>query len=481
MKKKSLGINAILNAIKTALSVIFPLITFPYASRVLGVDNIGIFNFSSSVVSYTALFAALGVKTYAVREGARFRENREQLNTFASEVFTINLYATIVAYIVLFLLCISIPKLFFYRPFIFVLSWEIVFTTIGCDWVYPIFENYFYVTVRLLCVYIISMILLFTFVKSDQDLMKYTMISSFVACGSYAVNIIGRHKLCKIRFTFKCNFRKHLIPILSFFMNAVTTTIYVHSDVLILGFMTSDTFSGIYAVSARIYSIIKQVLAAVITVSVPRLSSYWGTGQKKAAEETCHYIFNALLVLAAPAMVGLLCLSKQVILLISGEAYEAASTSLAILSIALIFSLFCWFYVSCVLIPSKHENEVLQGTVAAAVTNIVLNLLLIPYWQERAAALTTCIAEAVALAVTYYRSINIMRIKTNIRDILSVIIGCVSIVMICKTTILITNFNTLLTLAIAIPFSAITYGIILIIAKNSTVFFLLKKLKKKHD
>ena len=87
MKRKSLGVNALINSIRSVVNLIFPLITFPYVSRVLGVSGIGIYNFSSSIVSYFILIAALGINTYAVREGARLRENRSLISNFASQVF----------------------------------------------------------------------------------------------------------------------------------------------------------------------------------------------------------------------------------------------------------------------------------------------------------------------------------------------------------------------------------------------------------
>ena len=101
MKNKFIGINALLNAIKTIFSIIFPLITFPYISRVLGVENIGIYNFSSSIVSYFTLLAGLGISTYAIREGARYRNDRNKISDFCSEVFSINFISTLVSYVIL--------------------------------------------------------------------------------------------------------------------------------------------------------------------------------------------------------------------------------------------------------------------------------------------------------------------------------------------------------------------------------------------
>ena len=96
--KKSLSLNAAMSAFKTLMNIIFPLITFPYASNVLQVENLGKVNFASSVCGYFLLFAGLGISSYAVREGSRYVNDREKLSAFASEMFSINMISTALTY-----------------------------------------------------------------------------------------------------------------------------------------------------------------------------------------------------------------------------------------------------------------------------------------------------------------------------------------------------------------------------------------------
>lgn len=107
MKEKSVFKNALLNIIRVSLSVVFPLITFPYVSRVLMAEKLGRVNYALSIEGYFALIAALGISTYAVREGARKRHNREEFQKFANEVFTVNLITAIISYVLLSTTCIS--------------------------------------------------------------------------------------------------------------------------------------------------------------------------------------------------------------------------------------------------------------------------------------------------------------------------------------------------------------------------------------
>ena len=118
MKDKSLKINAILNGLKQCFGILFPLITFPYVSRTLGEDGFGKYSFSWSIVSYFVLLAGLGVSTYAIREGARIRDDKEKLSQFCSEAFTINVITTIISLCLLVIISIVSTKIrnYFQNP-----------------------------------------------------------------------------------------------------------------------------------------------------------------------------------------------------------------------------------------------------------------------------------------------------------------------------------------------------------------------------
>ena len=144
--KKSLQKNAFLNGFKNVLNLLFPLITFPYVSKILSVEGIGQYNFAQAEVSYFSLIAGLGISSYAIREGAKYRENKKKFNIFASEVLLCNVISTIVAYLLLAVCMIFVGKLKVYAVLIWVFSIQIAFTTIGIEWLYSIYEEYEYIT-----------------------------------------------------------------------------------------------------------------------------------------------------------------------------------------------------------------------------------------------------------------------------------------------------------------------------------------------
>ena len=169
VKNKSLGINAFLNVIRSSLSVIFPLITYPYAFRILHAENMGKIDFSNSIISYFSLIAVLGVSSYAVREGAKVRDSRKKIDELSSEIFSINVVTTIISYTLLVLFVAASDKIQPYSELIFLLSLSIAFTTLGIDWINTIYEDFLFITVRSIITHILSLVLLFVLVKHEDD------------------------------------------------------------------------------------------------------------------------------------------------------------------------------------------------------------------------------------------------------------------------------------------------------------------------
>ena len=179
--------NAFLTTIRTVLSMIIPLITFPYIARVLSVDEIGQFNFSNSVVSYFLLVAGLGISTYAIREGAKIRDCQEKINKFSSEMYFINFISTIVSYIAMAISLIVVPKFTGYRTLILILSVSIFLNCFGRQWIFNIYEDFTTITVLQIVFQIISIIFLFLFVRSEGDVNIYAFVCLFSSSGPFVL------------------------------------------------------------------------------------------------------------------------------------------------------------------------------------------------------------------------------------------------------------------------------------------------------
>lgn len=483
-KKKSIKVNAVLNSLRMILNLVFPLITFPYVSRVLKVDELGKYNFSSSIVSYFMLFAALGIDKFAIREGAKYREDKEKLGEFASQVFTINLISTVVSYIALAFYLLYSNKAADYRICILVFSLQIFFTTIGVEWIYSIFEEYKYITIRSIIFKLISIILLFVFVRHQGDYLKYSVVTVFATVGSNILNYFNVHKYCNLKITFHINWRKMLVPILVIFGTNVAIQIYVNSDTTMLGYLKDDYTVGIYSFSVKIYNMIKNVLVAALTVTIPRLSLYAGQHRDEAYTNLFTRLINSLLLLSVPSMIGLICLSRNVILILGGQRYLAAQPSLIILSIAIIFSVMSTLFNTCILIPYKREKCSLKSSIVSACENIGLNFILIPFLAENGAAFTTVLAEFTMAMMNYISSKDIVKAvfinKKTICNIISIMVGCAGIIFSCLFVC--THIENIIAQTIvAILVSFVVYTVILVALKNPVVKYALVELKNRNN
>lgn len=433
MKEKSIGSNMLLNVIRKAVSAVFPLVTFIYASRVLGVNNIGKFNFSNSIVGYFSLIAGLGIYSYAVREGVAYRNDSKSISNFASQMFSINLFATFISYFLLILTVTCSAKLQPYKFLILIISSQIILETFGVEWIYTIYEDYVHITIRSIIVCAVSIISLIIFVKDEDDLLAYAFIFVISSFGTNIFNLLFVKKHCKFGFTTKIEWKKHISSILVLFSMTLAITVYVNSDITILGLLLGDKEVGLYSVSAKVYTFINGLIGAAIAVGIPKISYFITLSDKQKLNEVINTIQSIIYTFSIPAVFGIIFLRKEIIFLSAGVKYLAAASPLAILAISLFFCANAYFWGQCVLVPLKKEKCVFFITVVCALFNIVLNFILIPYLGTVAAALTTAISECIAFLYCYVKGNKIIHLKINYSLIIKTLIGCIPIAIITLT------------------------------------------------
>lgn len=393
VEKKSITANALMNIIKTCASIVFPLITYPYAARVLEVNDMGAIEFARSIINYVALVAGLGISTYAIREGAKVRNSKESLNRLASQLFSINVIMTAVALGALFIAVCCFPYLRSYGSLLLIFSFIPVGTMLTSDWVNSIYEDFGYITVRNVALQFIALILILVLVKDKGDYLIYAGILTFSSAGTAIPNWIYIRKYCRLRFTVRCDIKKHLKPILLIFAINVATVIYVNVDSTMLNIMCGEYDNGIYGAAVRVYNIFKNLVAAIVIVTVPRLSALQGTGKTEDSKKLMAMVFNVMFTLVMPLC--LLCglLSDDIIAFIGGSKYASAASPLRILSVSLMFSSLASFMTTSVLLPNGKEKYILRASVISAMANFLLNFWLIPWLSYVGAAITTLIAE----------------------------------------------------------------------------------------
>ncbi|MDO4941751.1 MAG: flippase [Lachnospiraceae bacterium] len=468
MKSKSLKLNFIMNAILTMSSFVFPFITFPYVSRILLPVGTGKVAFATSLITYFNMFAQLGIPTYGVRACAKVRDNRLELTKTAHELLFINLFMGLLSYICLAAALLFVPRLQEDRFLYMILSLTIVLSAIGMEWIYKALEQYTYITVRSIIFKLIALAAMFLFVHEKDDYVIYGGITILAASASNIFNWIHVHKYIDMRWIGNYHFKKHLKAVMVFFAMACATTIYTNLDSVMLGFLKTDMDVGYYNAAVKIKNILVSIVTALGAVLLPRSSYYVEHGEMDRFWQISAKALNFVILVAIPMTIYFILYARYGIYFLSGSAYGGSILPMQMIMPTLLFIGITNILGIQILVPLGKEKIVLYSEIAGAITDLVINALLIPRFASVGAAIGTLVAEFVVLLVQYTALRNMIAKyfrKIHYIKILSAsAMGVIGSVWITKFAF--GNFITLMVSAIL--FFGI-YGIFLLITKEELI------------
>lgn len=484
MKQKSIKLNFIMNAILQISAFIFPLITFPYVSRILGPSGTGNVSFATSIVTYFALFAQLGIPTYGIRATARVRDDKKLLSKTVQEIFIINAVMCVLAYFVFFVVLNLVPKMYNDKVLFIIISSTILFNSVGMDWLYKGLEKYTYITFVSIIFKFIALILMFVCVHHKNDYVIYGAISIFAASASNICNLVNIHKLIYIKPIFNYEFTKHFRPIMIFFAMSCATTIYTNLDTVMLGFMKDNVEVGYYNAAIKIKNVLLGVVTSLGTVLLPRASYYIENNMYSEFKRIAGKALNFVVLISFPLCLYFILFAKEGVLFLSGDAYTEAILPMQILMPTLIFIGLTNIMGIQMLIPLGREKVVLYSEIAGAIVDLVINTILIPIMASSGAAIGTLVAEMVVWTVQY------IALKEDVKEAyvkiryLPIVIG-LAISALFSMPIKLLGLSSFFTLLLsAIVFFGI-YLVVLTVAKEKLVneieFQILEKILKKGE
>jgi len=468
MAKKNISLkkNFIMNMILTMSSFIFPLITFPYVSRILLAEGTGKVSFATSLISYFTLFSQLGVPTYGIRVCASVRDNKEELSRTVQELFIIRFITTFVSYIAFAIVLLTVPRLQADRTLYIVVSFNIFFTFIGMEWLYKALEQYTYITVRSIAFKFVALMAMFMLIHEKNDYVIYGGITILAASASNIFNFLNLHKYINIKPIGNYDLKRHLKPVLIFFAMSCATTIYTHLDTLMLGFMATDTDVGYYSAAVKIKNILVSVVTSVGAVLLPRVSYYIKNGQMDSFKKVTSKALHFIILIAAPMMVYFMFYAGESIRFLSGSGYEGAIIPMIIIMPTLLFIGASNLMGIQILVPFGKEKIVLYSEILGAFLDLIINAMLIPKFTSSGAAVGTVIAEfSVALFQLVVLKDLIIPILKEI-DHFS-IVGALTLASIASLWVKAIHLNSFFTLAISATCFFVSYVVVLRLRKES--------------
>ncbi|MDR1896637.1 MAG: flippase [Prevotellaceae bacterium] len=463
----SLKKNVAYNTILSVSNVAFPIITTPYVSRILGVENIGIVNFAVTYASYFALFAVLGIPMYGMREIAKQNNNPEGRNRVFSELFVITVLSTIIFSLVYLVTIFSVPALYHDREFLLITGISVFFVPFNVDWFFSGREKFKLVTLRTLAAKLIAVGGLFIFVRTREDIIPYLILTIAANLSSQIWNF-GYMLKTEVKFRFKkLQIKKHLNAVLVLFASNIAISIYTMLSTLILGFMSDYTQVGYYTSAIKVSNIILPIVIAMSPVMIARINTI--KGESNSHEQITNLLnrsFGYMMMLAVPATIGLMMVAPRFVPVFFGEEFIPATVSLQILSLLIIVigisNLFGWQ----ALVAMGHEKKFLIAVLFGTVSNFCLNILLVKPYGSLGASVASVIAEIMVTVATFTFALKVIPIRIDAKSIYQPITAALPIipVSLCINRIMEHNLSYL---SVTIVTSAVLYALTMIfIFKN---------------
>lgn len=474
MKTHSIKFNFIMNAILTVSSIIFPLITAPYVLRVLQPEGIGRVDFSASVITYFSMFASLGIPTYGIRTCAKVRDDKEALSKTVQELMLLNGGTMVLTYFVFLILLFLVPDFAGEKTLLLINSVSMVLNVVGVTWFYNAMEQYTYITTCSIAFKIISIVMMFLWIKNPNDYVKYGAITVFAGSASYLLNFINLHKYVSFRKIAPYEFKKHLKPILIFFATSAAISVYTNMDIVMIGFMKGSREVGYYTAAIKVKTLLVSLITSLGTVLLPRLSYYIEKKDKGAFQRMVVKAFNFVMIIGISVSVYFTFMAPEAIQLLAGESYGASVLPMQILMPAVLFIGLSNITGIQILTPQGEEKKVLYSIIWGALLDFVLNLFLIGKYGSTGAAFATLLAEFVVLAVQcmYLKKMLGQIVKEiSVRENLVAALVASVVMLLMKHTI---AFSTFVELVITAVLFFGLYGVILLVQREQITVEMVK-------
>lgn len=404
------------------LSIIVPLITTPYLSRTLGAEKVGIYAYTNSIVQYFALIAMLGILDYGNRTIASLR-TKEERSVLFEEIYLLQLTTSIIALFLYIFYCIS--RLAIYKSITIIQGLVLLASLLDINWFFFGIEKFRLTVTRNVVLKIISLIFIFLFVRNENDLWKYVLIT----VGSIVISncILWFYLKKEVTFT-KVEYNviwKHFKPCLILMLPLLSRSIFVYLDKTMLGIMSGMTETGYYEYSEKIILAATSVLTPLGTVMLPRISSLLSEGKEAVAQRYTSLSMDFVVGLGVAFTFGIMAVSNALVSIFLGSEYLGCEKIVNIMSITIV--LVGWTNVirTQYILPYKKDKVYMIAVFGGAVVDFLINVLLIPTMGAMGASIGWVVAEIVITLTQSIYSARKLPIVLYLRNEIGFVINAV--------------------------------------------------------
>ncbi len=462
MEDKKIAKNYIYNLIYQVLVIILPLITTPYVSRILGAENIGIYSYTLSIVTYFVLIGSLGIATYGQR-------------AIFWEIIFFRIITMILVSIVYYSMYIRGTQ---YTLYYKILILELISNCLDISWFFQGMEEFKKTVTRNTIVKVLSIICIFSLVKTVNDLGVYILI--------YALsNLIGNISLWaylpKYIQKIEIKLRRHLKPVIALFIPQIAIQLYTVLDKVMIGTMVENKVeSGYYEQAQKIIKILLTIVTALGTVMLPRIANKFADGKTDEIKRNIKTSFKFTYLLAFPIMFGIIAISNRFVPVFLGAGYEEVSLLIKIISPIILMIGLSNVIGNQYLLPTKRQKSFTISVLCGAIVNLILNFIFIKKYEAIGASIATVIAETTVVAIQFICVRNEIKfleiIKLGLKNLIASIIMLVIAILVEK---ILQNKSSYIVVLVQVCSGVIAYFAMLLILKDKFIMEIKDKFIKK--
>ena len=410
--------NTILSILISLIQYIYPAISFAYVARVLQPEGLGKVQYASAFSSYFVMITGLGMPIYGLRSTST--RKRSDLPALAGELFLMRcIFGGIACAIFLA-----------FQPFarnadtklLFIFGVNILSAIPACDWLYKGLQEYSILAAISAISRILGIALLLLFVRNASAVYAFALISvamelvvsisqALIANAKWNLSIVTNcFQTIRQRRSFS-TLRQHLPSMMLFFLMSCAVTIYSHTDVVMLGAIRGSSEAGIYSCAAKIKMVLPTITGALWAAALPRAATLWKRGNIEHFQALTERSYHAVQTIVIPLVLYFFIFAGPCVRLLGGSAYSRAALPMRLLILAVIPIGISNIAGGQVLIPTGREIQLFRAELAGALSNILLNAMLIPLMSVSGAAIATTFSEALVALLTVRSVRCFVRVK----------------------------------------------------------------------
>lgn len=469
--------NYAYNVLYQVFILIVPLITVPYVSRVLGVTGVGINAYTNSIIQYFILFGSIGISLYGNRTIAYYRDNKKEMSKLFWEISILRAITILLAYICF---CIFLFFTDTFKTYFLYQSILIIAAAFDISWFFMGIEDFKKTVLRNIVIRVVSIVMIFMFVKSKDDLGLYILILAISQLlGNLSLWPHLKNNLVSVKGQ-KLEIKKHISLSVALFIPQIAIQIYLVLNKTMLGKMTSVEAAGIFENSDKIIKMILAVVTASGTVLLPRVSNMYKNGKKNEVLDLLYKSFDFSSFISIPMMFGIMAIAPKFSIWFFGEEFSETGLIIQVLSPIIVWIAWSNVIGNQYLLPTNKLKLYTSSVTFGALANLIFNIVLIPKLGVLGTAISTVIAEVlVTLIQIYYVKLD-LKISKLMKSLIKYIFSGTVMFIVVLLMNSYMNFS-IVTLFVQIITGVIVYLFSNIVLKSSMINFILeKKLRRKE-